>query len=389
MQTSRIDGQGKAGGATSRRAFLGAGAAVGAAALVSPHLVRAATGAATGPLAAQPQVDGFTETSVVTDELVINVRSIGSGDETIAIFPSLSRSSMDFDPAAYLLAAAGFHVVTIDPRGIGQTWTPEGALTGATLHTYAADMLDVINALELGQVHVLGHAFGNRVARVFAVDYPEVTKTVILCACGGGKASEKVIPIKSKGVAAVTNPATTPAEIAADVQETFFAPGNDATPWFTGWYPAGGKAEDVAIANTPFEEAEGGGDHPMLIIQGAEDIVAQPGVGYALKEMYGERVTVREIENAGHAMMTEHPDQVADLIIEYFGKPVGNSGGSGSGVSVGPQSGGSSPASPGGGTTVQHVTNPKTRRALKKARGKARKESRLVARLRKRLKVRH
>jgi pimeloyl-ACP methyl ester carboxylesterase len=47
--------------------------------------------------------------------------------------------------------------------------------------------------LKLGKIHLLGHAAGNRIARVLATQPPEITQTVILCAAGRGTPSSKVL----------------------------------------------------------------------------------------------------------------------------------------------------------------------------------------------------
>src|ERR1700753_3623886 len=290
---------------------------MGAAALVSPGLASAG-----GRLRGQPDhwggpdPDGFTDTSVVTDELIINARSIGTGDP-IVIFPSLARGSLDFDPLALLLADAGFQVVAIDPRGVGQTWTPTGALSNITLDTLAADMYAAIQPPRLGRVHLLGPAYGTRVPRAFAVAYPDITKSVILCACGGGVNGAPPTPVAAAGLATVLDPASTPAEVVEHVTATFFAAGSDASPWYTGWYPAAGVAESAAFAATDFTtEIEGGGDKPLLIIQGKEDIVAQPSIGHELREKFGTRVKVWDLDNAGHAMIIERTATVADIIVQ-------------------------------------------------------------------------
>ena len=302
---------------TNRRKFLASGALAGAAALVAPGLASAGGHRGGWPgHGGDSDTDPFTVTSVVTDELIINARSIGTGD-TIVIFPSLARGSLDFDPLALLLANAGFRVVAIDPRGVGQTWTPTGALEHITLDTLAADMYAVIQQLDLGSVHVFGHAYGNRVARAFTVAYPEITKSVILCACGGGVNGAPPTPVASAGLATVLNPASTPAQIEENVKATFFAAGSDASPWYTGWYPAAGRAESAAFAATDFTtEIEGGGDKPLLIIQGKEDIVAQPSIGHELREKFGTRVKVWDLDDAGHAMIIERTDTVADIIVQ-------------------------------------------------------------------------
>ena len=80
---------------------------------------------------------------------------------------------------------AGFQVLRPQPRGIGQS---HGPLTGIDLHDYAADVAAVIAHADKGAAFVVGHAFGNRVARMLATDRPELVRAVGLVAANIGKA---------------------------------------------------------------------------------------------------------------------------------------------------------------------------------------------------------
>ncbi len=71
------------------------------------------------------------------------------------------------------------------PRGIGAS---VGPLTGIDMHDYAADVAAVIEHAGDGPAFVVGHAFGNRVARMLATDRPELVAAVALVAANIGKA---------------------------------------------------------------------------------------------------------------------------------------------------------------------------------------------------------
>ena len=92
----------------------------------------------------------------------------GSGDTVVPI-PGGGLDASYFTNFAQRLAHAGFRAVAVTPRGAGES---TGPFEGVTLHTFAADVAGVIEALNCGPVHVLGHAFGNRVARCLAADRP-------------------------------------------------------------------------------------------------------------------------------------------------------------------------------------------------------------------------
>ena len=175
-------------------------------------------------------------------------------------------------------------------------------------------MLAVLDHFGLRRAHVLGHAYGNRVARTLATDHPARVRTVVLCACGGGVPSAAVVA----GLARVTTPETSAAELRRTTRDVFFAPGSDPRPWYLGWYPAGGRAEQQSVGATDFAAVEGGGRAPMLIVQGKDDVVAPPRLGHDLRRRYGARVTVRDLARAGHAMVTERPGAVARAILPYL-----------------------------------------------------------------------
>src|SRR3954449_8054264 len=103
------------------------------------------------------------ETEIVDQgEVRVRVRSAGSG-EVVVLLPGMGRPASDLDPFAELLVQAGYRVLQPDPRGLGS----EGTLRGLTLHDLAADVAAVIQR-EGGRAVVIGHGFGNRVARMVA-----------------------------------------------------------------------------------------------------------------------------------------------------------------------------------------------------------------------------
>ena len=56
----------------------------------------------------------------------------------------------------------------------------------------------------------------------------------------------------------------------------------------------------------------------MLVIYGAEDIIAIPKNAKSLATEFPDRVTVVEISKAGHAVLPEQPEQVAKAVLAYL-----------------------------------------------------------------------
>ena len=110
----------------------------------------------------------------------IAVRVIGTGRPVLMI-PSLGRGATDFDDVASRMARKGWMAILPDPRGIGGSTGPKPA----SLFDLAQDAATVIETLCDGPVDVVGHAFGNRVARALATAHPARVNRVVLLAGGG------------------------------------------------------------------------------------------------------------------------------------------------------------------------------------------------------------
>jgi pimeloyl-ACP methyl ester carboxylesterase len=264
---------------------------------------------------AQPRTPEFEDLVIDRGDSILAARVIG-GDDLILIHPSLGRGARDFDPLAQRLASGGYRVASFDPRAIGQSTTPQSSQTGLTFNDYAEDMLAVMHALDEPRAHLVGHAFGNRIARTLATIHPEATRTVTLCACGGGTPS----PQAEEGIQLAVNPDTPIPQFKTAVKSTFFAPTSDPSPWYVGWYDVGAEEESSATAASQSADYEAGGVAPMLIIQGLDDIVAPPSIGHGLKSQYGAPVELHDLAGCAHALIIEQTDEIATIMLDYLGR---------------------------------------------------------------------
>jgi pimeloyl-ACP methyl ester carboxylesterase len=252
-----------------------------------------------------------TRRMIARGDVRIEVLAQGEGN-VIVLLPSLGRGAGDFDAMAERLAGAGYRVLRPQPRGIGGS---RGPLAGIDLHDCAADVAAVIAQDNNGPAFVVGHAFGNRVARMLATDRPELVRAVALVAANIGKAPSP--PRMRAAIRASADPSLPDEERIKALQYAFFAPGNDPRPWLEGWHPELLAAQRIAGDRTSREEDFAAGQAPILYLQPDHDPLAHVEDAEAYARQFGARVTVVVIERASHAVIAEQPEAVSAALIAY------------------------------------------------------------------------
>ncbi|MBR0641519.1 alpha/beta fold hydrolase [Plastoroseomonas hellenica] len=265
--------------------------------------------------AASPSLAEGVERGVVERGPVrIEVLAQGSGP-AVVLLPSLARGAEDFDQLAALIAAAGFRVIRPEPRGIGGS---AGPVEGLTLYDLAADAALAIEADAGGRVApviVAGHAFGNWVARALSAIRPELVRGVVLLAASIGTEIDPGIRASINGS---FDPALPEAERLRHLQRGYFAPGNDARVWLTGWHPAVARMQRAATAATPDRSWQRVADRvPVLYVAAVEDTIAPLPTLARLQQELGPRVTLAEVARAGHALLPEQPEATAAALIRF------------------------------------------------------------------------
>lgn len=228
----------------------------------------------------------------------------------LVLLPSRGRGAQDFDQLADDFAQAGYRVLRPQPRGIGGS---TGAMKGVTLHDYADDMAAVIEDVARQPVVMVGHAFGNWVARATAVDHPELVRGVVIVAA----AAKHYPPGLSQLVDESADLSLPDDERLKAIQTAFFAPGHDARVWLGGWYPAVNASQNLAGKATKQSDWWSGGKVPMLDLQSELDKFKPPATRHEVRDEFGARVTEVVIPGAGHALVPEAPQAVADAIIAW------------------------------------------------------------------------
>jgi pimeloyl-ACP methyl ester carboxylesterase len=243
--------------------------------------------------------------------LRLRLRVHGAGP-LLVLLPGLGRPAEDLDAFAERFVAAGYRVVQPDPRGCGGS---TGPMEGLTLHDLARDIASVIESAGGGRAVIVGHAFGNRIARTVATDRPDLVDAVVLLGCSGLVQPSPEIAEAIRLAQAVD----TPRDIRERaVRAAWFGPGRDIAVWMDGWsqpvmksYLAAAAATDTAIWWTA-------GSAAVLIVQGADDVSAPPENGHRLKSQIGDRATLFDLPGIGHAVPIEDPDAVAHVVLDFL-----------------------------------------------------------------------
>lgn len=231
----------------------------------------------------------------------------------LVLLPGGSLNATYLAPLAHRLAEAGHTVVRVDARQ-----PPTDPEVTVTMHDLARDVVAVMDHVGVSVCWVAGHAFGNRVARAVALDFPDRVEGVILLAAGG------VVPPEAAAQEALrTAFSDAPDHEMAQAMTYMVGDPADATPAWNAISVARngalGPMQATASAVTPQDEwARLAPGTKALIIQGSKDHIAPPANGENLAAEYRDQVTLLSIEGAGHLFAFLHPDQTARLILDHI-----------------------------------------------------------------------
>lgn len=256
-------------------------------------------------------------------EVVSELITADDAEHTVVMLPSYARGAEDFtrtfgSDLAEQVAAAGFRVLLPWPRNFAPGLTT-GDAEGVRLQDLAADVAAALEAHGNPPASIVGHAFGNRVARTLATTHPHLVDRVILLACGGARPMPA--PQQEALIGLVFQPDASPEERDRWLRTAFFAPGNDPAIWRSGWSMGSGIPQAEASRDTPLEEWWRAGSAPIYIVQAAQDTCAPPeDAAQPLRDALRDRVEVVTIENAGHAMLPEQPGRIGSHVLDFLSR---------------------------------------------------------------------
>jgi len=238
------------------------------------------------------------------------------------------------DPVVQTLTGAGFRVVTFDNRDAGGSTRLEGvpvpnvlrAIGRAllrrpvtapyTLEDMAADTIGMLDALGLGQVHVVGASMGGMIGQVLAARHPSRVLSLTSIMSNSGNPERKIAFGRWKALRAIIRRPPRPDDHAAVVRHLMYVFGVIGSPAFRhelesmrplfervarrGLYRAGTSRQLLAILAT--------GDRrpllaqiaaPTLVLHGADDPLVPLAAGIdTAANINGSRLEV--VPGMGH-----------------------------------------------------------------------------------------
>ncbi|WBB98573.1 3-oxoadipate enol-lactonase [Solwaraspora sp. WMMA2059] len=240
------------------------------------------------------------------------------GAPVVLLANSLGSTRAMWDPQVPVLTGAGLRVLRYDTRGHGRSPVPPGPYR---LDDLGADVLALLDRLELDRVHVAGVSLGGMTGMWLAGHAAARVDRLVLCCT-----SALLGPAQAWADRAATVRAEGTGVVADTVAARWFTPG------FAARRPDVFAAAREMIAATPAEGyagccvAIGQMDltgllpritAPTLVIAGADDPATPPSHSETIVAGIPD-ATLQIVADAAHLASVEQADQVSELILTHL-----------------------------------------------------------------------
>jgi non-heme chloroperoxidase len=268
-----------------------------------------------------------TDTVTTSDGTRIFYKDWGAG-RPVVFSHGWPLNADAWDDQSNFVASKGFRAIAHDRRGHGRSSQP---WTGNEMDTYADDLAEVIEALDLNDMIVVGHSTGGGEVTRYIGRHgtSRVAKAVLLGAVPplmlkteanpGGLPRDAFDGIRA-GVAADRS------QFYKDLSESFYGanrPGSTVSQgvrdafWLMSMQVGLKGALDCikAFSETDFTEDLKRFDVPTLIVHGDDDQIVPIGASAMLSSKLVKGATLKVYPGAPHGLATTHKDEFnADLV---------------------------------------------------------------------------
>lgn len=245
----------------------------------------------------------------------------GDGEEALVFLPGLGLPGQAFSLVTPAFIDR-FRVITVDPRGAGQSDKPDEPYTSAVV---AADLAAVLDAAEVEKAHIIGLSMGGMIGQTFALTAPQRVLSLVqlstYAAVDGW--SGRCLRLRRKlieelGLMAqldlslllVSCPKTV--HRAEKLVEGFESMLRADPPPVEGYL----RQLDYCLAHdTTARLSEIAA--PTLVVTGSDDILTPSHQGAALADGIPGAL-FRVVDDASHALVWEFPDLFVELLDSFF-----------------------------------------------------------------------
>ncbi|MGI8536397.1 MAG: alpha/beta fold hydrolase [Mycobacteriales bacterium] len=243
---------------------------------------------------------------------------------TVLLVPGYSGSKEDFRLLLAPLANAGHPVVAVDLRGQFQSPGAED-LTAYATGTLGTDLLAVVDAVDDGPIHLLGHSFGGLVARAALLARPAAFRSLVLMGSGPAGLTGSRVEILS-----LLRPLLTRGGIPAVVRAMDALNAGDAR-FLALDAPVQAFLRDRMVAASPYallgmadaltgepdrvEELRATGV-PVLVLHGEADDAWAPALQAQMAERLGAAYAV--IPGAMHSPAVDNAPATAEAMLSFY-----------------------------------------------------------------------
>lgn len=261
-------------------------------------------------------------------------RIAGSGPALLLIH-GVGDKSTSWEPVHAKLARR-FTVIAPDLLGHGESEKPRADYS---LAAFANGMRDLLAALDIDRVTVVGHSFGGGVAMQFAYQYPQLVERIVLVSSGGVAQEVSMalrlaaMPMGSEALAMLRMPGVLPAiRVFGRAMANVLGPTNlghdvaDVINLLEGFRDARALS---AFARTLRSVVDSRGQFvtmldrsylaqpiPVQVIWGEDDfVIPVDHARIAHEAMPGSRLEI--FENSGHMPFKDDPDRFVEVIERF------------------------------------------------------------------------
>jgi pimeloyl-ACP methyl ester carboxylesterase len=259
---------------------------------------------------------------IQTGEIELYYEEHGGG-EPLVLVPGFSNGLWIWFKQIPALAQK-FRVIVFDPRGIARSAAPDEPIS---IRLIADDVAALLRALGIESAHILGASFGGFVAQEFALAYPQLTRSLILCCTSFGGSHHVPPPLATLQAIASTKGLNTEdrvrenlllafsqkylAENSEEVERVIALRAANAVPDYSYQH----QLQAAIVFNTEARVSEI--KAPTLVLTGDDDIIV-PSVNSEnlAASIPGARLHI--IAGGSHTFFIERAEEFNKIVAEFI-----------------------------------------------------------------------